>query len=281
VWWATTHQLPGISGSPDIAFAELWSRSTALLSKAAREALLLPTITLALAFATLIAAGGRAALSLTWYHRFSLISLPVIYAHTVIFDPYSPDNPRPLVPLYAHLLGWAILACRDTLQLMLRFPDSRQSSPAAWVAGGFALAGIVTLLTVTAISASLLGTPSPTKGKWEPVRLITSVERRVDYRDTLEHALRDRRARSATGLRVAFVGIDRWEYLKFWVAPFLYDQRSSGDWSNAEVIIASPDFQADGWRLSLALAPTADIARAIFLPSDSDTMRQVSGSPLE
>lgn len=83
------------------------------------------------------------------------------------------------------------------------------------------------MLKVHAIAVVLTGAPPQTGASWEPLRLATSLSAAEDWRTALDRAVGHRRAVHERSLRVAFVGGPQSEYVKFWVAPFLYDDRGS------------------------------------------------------
>ena len=122
-----------------------------------------------------------------------------------------------LVPLYAHLLFWAIVAWRDASRLDLRVGTATRIVCAV---------GVLSLLKIHAIVAVLGGATPRTGTSWEPLHLTTRLDGQDDWRTAVGGALLPLRKERATRLNVVFVDVPKEEYFKFWVAPFLYDART-------------------------------------------------------
>ena len=86
--------------------------------------------------------------------------------------------------------------------------------------------GVLSLLKVHAIAAVLGGATPRTGASWEPLHLTTRLDSQDDWRTAVGTALLPLRKERATRLNVVFVDVPKEEYLKFWVAPFLYDART-------------------------------------------------------
>jgi hypothetical protein len=241
VWLAWTGQSPLLSRNV-VALVEpvggLGQRASTLGALLVSESLLPSVVLLAAVFSIVLAKRGLRGLSYRGYHVFSLVSLGAIYGYVLLLDPWqaTPENTRVLVPLYAHLLVWAILAWRDA---------SRLEGRIGMVALVVCAAGTLSLLKITAIVAVLGVTPPRTGAAWEPLRLPSGIEKREDWRSALERALAPTRESHASRLEVVFIDIPREEYLKFWVPAFLYDTRRQAgvDTSlpGADVVVAPAD----------------------------------------
>ena len=192
-------------------------------------------VMLAMIFFLALRSRGARALSFRGYHAFSLLSLAAIYGYVLLFDPWqmTPQNTRMLVPLYAHLLFWSIVAWREALRF-----DGRAGTATRTLCA----AGVLSLLKIPAIVAVLGGAAPRTGSAWEPLRLTTRLDGNDDWRTALDRALVPLRRERGTRLEVAFVEVPTDEYLKFWVAPFLYDARTvAGDGTllaAADVVVA-------------------------------------------
>jgi len=72
-------------------------------------------------------------------------------------------------------------------------------------------------------------------------------------------------------LTVAFVGISRREYLKYWVAPFLYDRRTfvrpDQPVPQVDLLVVPAERDADGWRVRERVAVRRDVVRALLVPA--------------
>lgn len=267
LWLAATAQSPLLARN---VVAENGSVSDSLGEQAAILGGLLVSgsflpvlVCLAVVFATVVATRGLRGLSFRSYHIFSLLSLGGIYTYVLFFDPWqsTPGNTRVLVPLYAHVLFWAVLAWRDAARLAGGYRAAARAITAL---------GILSLLKFQAIAGVLGGATPRTSASWEPLHLATSLSSRDDWRATLNRALQKQRAGRGASLRVAFVGVPRPEYLKFWVAAFLYDERRAinpGDPTPAaDLVVAPAGFQAPGWVLRIRLRLPEGIVRDVLEP---------------
>ncbi len=227
------------------------------------ESFLIAPVCLAAVFATVLARRGLRGTSFRGYHLFSFISLAAIYAYVLCFDPWqrTPGNTRALVPLYAHVLVWAVLAWRDA---------SRLADGYGVAARALTALAVLSLLKFQAIAGVLGGATPPTGASWEPLHLATSFASPEDWRAAVARIRQERQAAQGAALRVTFVDVPRAEYLKFWVAMFLYDERhctAAGEplWPS-DIIIAPQGFQAAGWVVRERLRLPEGIRRDVLQP---------------
>ncbi len=263
-WLVTTGQSPLLARNAEVGsetFEQIGARTLSLVRIAGAEWLLGAALCLAIVFAVAAAQRGLRGLSFRSYHVFSLISLAAIYLYIVIFDPWhaTPGNTRALVPLFVHLLFWAILGWREA---------SRLGGRAGKATRILAALGILSMLKLPAIAAALGGTPRRGGDAWEPLHLTTRVAAREDWRAVLGRTLAPLRAAGNTPLRVVFVGVPRSEYLKYWVAPFLYDQRrtlaAAEPIPAADLLIAPAEWPASGWLPRQRLRLPGGLAREVL-----------------
>jgi hypothetical protein len=242
-WLVWTGQSPLLTrdvGEKPILFEGLGRRATIFGAQLVSESLLPLIVLLAVIFAVVLRKRGVRGLSFRGYHVFSLVSLAAIYGYVLLFRPFqvTAENTRMLVPLYAHLLFWAIVAWRDASQL-----DGRVSTATRIVCA----VGVLSLLKVHAIVAVLGGATPRTGALWEPLHLTTRLDGQDDWRTAVGGALLPLRNERATRLNVVFVDVPKEEYLKFWVAPFLYDARTlSGGGTSltaADVVVVPAEAQ--------------------------------------
>ena len=262
-WLFLTQQSPLLGRNApgiDENLGGVGERAVALAGIVATEFFFVAIGCFAAVFAFTRAARG---LSFRSYHIFSLVSLAVIYGYILLLDPWysTPGNTRALVPLFAHLLFWAVLAWRDAARIAGR------SRVAARTLAGLA---ILSMLKLTAIVAVLGGTPVAPGTYWEPLHLAKSLAPREDWRAALRRVIEPLRAAKGALLEVAFVGLSRPEYVKLWVAPFLYDNRVrvGGDEipPAADVLIVAEGTRFPKWTLAARLQIDRALAREILLP---------------
>jgi hypothetical protein len=269
VWLLATRQgllLARNSPPAPLTLAALAGRAAALGRTLGSEWLLPALLSLAAVFVLAAARRGVRSLSFRSFHVFSGVSLAAIYGYLLLTDPWhnTPGNTRALVPLFAHVLFWTILGWRDA---------SRLGGRAGPAARALAAVAMLSLLKLPAIAAALGGKPPASHaGAWEPLRLpgIGGPAAR-DWRADLEAALEPLRARRRGPLRVAFVGVPRGEYLKFWVAAFLYDERrvvgGGGPPPPVDAIVAPEGFAAPGFARRARLRVSSDATRDLLVPT--------------
>ena len=270
LWLLATRQSPLLARNTaeEGGLARGFGERAAILGRLLVSESLLPALAcLAVVFGAVLLVRGRRGLSFRSYHVFSLASLGALYGYILLFDPWNatPENSRALVPIFAHILFWTILAWRDTAQL----PRSLHRAGRI-----IAALGMLSMLKVHAIAAVLAGASPQTGVSWEPLHLATSLSAAEDWRTALDRAVRQRRAVQGGSLRVAFVGVPQFEYVKFWVAPFLYDERRSlapGERLPAADFVVGPEsLQAPGGVLRERLRLPGGIVRDVLeLPPEA------------
>lgn len=241
------------------------ARVASLLQLVVEESLLVALILIALVFGIVAWRRTPRALGFRRYHAFSFLSLTAFYGYVVLFDPWraTPDNPRQLVPLYAHLLVAAVLAWREAAQL-----DGRAGA----LGRTLVAAALLSTVQLGAIRAAVAGTPPRATAGWEPARLATAVPR-DSWRRTLSEVAAARRASSHGALHVVFVEMPASEYRKFFVAPLLYDRRTRVDAirvpADADLVVAPAGTPAPiGWAAAGSLQLRADSVWSLWLPAN-------------
>ena len=268
LWLVATAQSPLLARNvaDDTAnFADSLAERAAILGGLLRsESFLIALVCLAAVFATVLARRGLRGISFRGYHLFSFLSLAAIYAYVLYFDPWqrTPGNTRALVPLYAHVLVWAVLAWRDA---------SRLAGGYGVVARALTALAVLSLLKFQAIAGVLGGATPRTGVSWEPLHLATSLASPEDWCAAVARVRQERRtARGAALIRVTFVDVPRPEYLKFWVAALLYDERhctAAGEpLPPADIVIAPQGFHAAGWVVRERLRLPEGIRRDVLQP---------------
>jgi hypothetical protein len=262
-WLFATQQSPLLArNTPEVTthLTGLGDRAAALAGVVVSEFFLVAICCFAAVFAFTRAARG---LSFRSYHIFSLVSLAALYGYILLFDPWyaTPGNTRALVPLFAHLLFWGVLAWRDAARVSGRI---RLASRA------LAAVAILSMLKLTAIAGVLVGTSETRATSWEPLHLASSLAPREDWRAALRRVTEPRRAAKGAPLEIAFVGLTRPEYVKLWVAPFLYDSRARVGADQipptADVLIVAEGTRFPKWKSVARLQINRAEAREILLP---------------
>jgi len=267
-WLLATGQGPLLARNapPEpLTLAGIAERAASLGRTLGAEWLLPVLVVLAGIFALAAAQRGVRGLSFRGFHVFSAVSLAGIYGYVLVADPWhtTPGNTRALVPLFAHVLVWSILGWHEAARL--RGP----ARPAGRV---LAALSMLSMLKLSAI-AGVLGGPDPrrTADDWEPLRLPRSARAEPGWEATLEAALGPLRARRAAPLRVVLVDVSRREYLKLWVAAFLYDERrvvaADAPLPPADVLVAPEGFEAPGLVRRARLRVSSDTTRDVLEPA--------------
>jgi hypothetical protein len=267
VWLLATRQDPLLARNapPEpLGVARIAERAAALGRTLAGEWLLPVLVALAAIFALALAQRGTRGLSFRGLHAFSAVSLAAIYGYVLGADPWhtTPGNTRALVPLFAHVLVLCLLGWREAARLEGR------ARPAARVLAALAM---LSMLKLPAILGVLAGPAPHRSDAWEPLRLPAAGRGARAWQSELEDVLAPLRARREASLRVLLVDVPRSEYLKIWVAAFLYDERhvatSGSTLPLADVIVAPEGFEAPGFarhaRLHVDPGTTRDVLAAV------------------
>jgi hypothetical protein len=96
-WLLVTRQSPVLAVDPNpsrMLVDGLGQRVVALGRTLASEWLIAPVVCLGAAFALAVHQRGARALWLRSYHVFSCFALTAVYVYLLLFDPFSPENPR-------------------------------------------------------------------------------------------------------------------------------------------------------------------------------------------
>ena len=267
-WLLATGQSPLLARNAPaepLTLEAVAGRAAALGRTLSAEWLFPVLVCLAGVFALVAARRGVRGLSFRSFHVFSGVSLAAIYGYVLVADPWhnTPGNTRALVPLFAHVLVWTILAWHDA---------SRLGGRAGRAARVLAAVAMLSMLKLPAI-AGVLGSEPPRRSAdaWEPLRLPIGGPSQRDWRTALEAALEPLRARRGGPLRVAVVDVPRGEYLKLWVAAFLYDERQVVAGGAAlppvDVIVAPEGFEAPGFVRRARLRVSSEATRDLLEPA--------------
>jgi hypothetical protein len=267
-WLLATGQGPLLARNAPaepLTLAAVAGRAAALGRTLSAEWLLPALVCLAGVFTLAAAQRGIRSLSFRSFHVFSAVSLAAIYGYVLLADPWhtTPGNTRALVPLFAHVLVWTIPAWRDA---------SRLGGRAGRAARVLAALAMLSMLKLPAIAGVLGGeTGRRSSSAWEPLRLPSAGASQRDWRTALEAALGPLRARHGGPLRVAFVDVPRREYLKLWVAAFLYDERQVVGGGDAlppvDAVVAPEGFEAPGFVRRARLRISSDATRDLLEPA--------------
>jgi hypothetical protein len=227
------------------------------------QSFVLVLVCLAAVFGAVLATRGPSGLSCRGYHVFSLLSLGAIYGYVLLFDPWqtTPGNARVLLPLYAHILVWAVLAWRDAALLTGRLRAAARLLATIGILSMLELHSIAGFVSKAVLRTAISPTPGP------PAAGVSS---RDDWDAALARTLRQLRRGRQAPLRVIFVGVRHEEYRTFWVAPLLYDQRTvvaqDTPLPAADLLVAPEGFGASGWVFRERLRLPEGIVRDLLEP---------------